>query len=201
MIQTVITHYNSILSSMPFFSNVYGLAELKTDNTMKQPVIRVGNKLERIKLNTAGTTYFRKRQDVSINQSESQVSCDTVYQFTIPLRLLATTKRNTFPSNTAYSSEQLSATLIKALSFKNGQLKNDIGAVSIVSSASLYSTDTQKIISEEYTGNNRDDFNHEDIVVAINIDLIINTYQNCIEDVCDYIPRFCLQLESYVALP
>ncbi len=202
MIETIIQYYTNIIGAMPYFSNVYGLVELKESSGITRPVQRVGKKMWPVKLNTTGTSYFRKRSDVTIDESVSQVSCNVLYSFTIPLRLIAIVKRANFPMDNEFSADKLAATLIKGLTFKNGDLKKQIGAVSVVGSAKLYSTDTQQIMKDELTGfDSRSDFNHDDIIVGINIDLTITTYKRCIIDPCDYLPRFCLQLESYVALP
>ncbi len=201
MIQEVIEYYNAVLGAMPYFSNVYGISEPKTAKDIKRPVIYVDGNYEDIKLNTKGTSYFRKRSDVTITESVSQVSCRIIYSFTVPLLLFAVTKRDNFPANNSYSADRLAATLIKGLTFKNGNLKQQIGAASVTSKASLYSTDSQRIISEEFSNLGRNDFNHKDLVVGVNIDLVISSYTDCLIDPCDYIPKFCLQLESYVALP
>lgn len=201
MIQEVIEYYNDIIGAMPYFSNVYGISELKTAREITRPVQYTGGDYENLKLNTKGTTYFRKRSDVNISEAQSQISCKTVYSFNVPLLLFALTKRENFPANNAYSADRLAASLIKGLTFRNGGLKQSLGAVSVTSKASLYSTDSQRIIREEFAGLSRNDFNHEDIIVGISIDLNITSYNDCLIDPCDYVPRFCLQLESYVALP
>lgn len=201
MIQQVIEYYNTVLESMPYFSNVYGIAESKLAKGVTRPVVFIDGAYHNVKFNTKGTTYFRKRADVTITETQSQISCNIVYSFNVPLVLFALVKRENFPADNAYSSDRLAASLIKALTFKNGNLKQQIGANSVISKASLYSTNSQKILSEELIGVDRNDFNHGDIIVGINIDLVISSYQNCLVDPCEYVPRFCLQLESYVALP
>lgn len=188
MIKEVIEYYNLLIGQMPYFSNIYGLAEIKTAKDVSRPVIYSGVDYENLKFNTKGTTYFRKRADVSITETTNQISCSIVYVFNIPLRLTAVTKREDFPSDDSYSADRLASGLIKELTFKNGALKQQIGAVSVTSKSSGYSTNSQDIIQSELNGLRRNDFNHEDIVVGINIDLVVTSYTNCLQHPCEYTP-------------
>lgn len=185
MIQEVIKYYNTLLSAMPYFSNVYGISELKTAKGVTRPVTYTSGRYENLALNTKGTTYFRKRSDVIIQDADSSVSCSKAYSFTVPLLLFALTKRQDFPSSDAYSPDRLAAAIIRLISFKNGALKKTIGAISVSSSASGYSTNSQAIIQQEFAGLDRNDFNHDDIIISINVDLNIVSYRDCLIDPCD----------------
>lgn len=207
----IIGHINSIIDGMPYFSQVYGICELKTHTyngtSITQPVYYDPNaaknsKYQKLDLNQLGFTYWRQTANVSIADSSTFVSGRREYEITIPLRLFAITKRSEFPSDDAYSPHRLAATLLKAATIKGGKtLKNDLKVRKLSTIGSVYSTDSQQIISEEFTGISWSDFKQADLAVAVDIDVIAIQQNQCIIDPCEYVPSFCLQLESYVALP
>ena len=202
MIAAIIDHMNGILSGMPFFSENYGICELKRNGKdVIQPVQYIGGKWQIIPTNKYGLTYFRKTSNVAIEPVQSFSQCDVDYQSTFNLRLFCMTKRSQFPSDDAYSGDRLASTILKGLAMTGGDLKRQIKARHLSIRPSLYSTDTEAIINQEFAGLNLNDFKHTDLVIAVDVNVVIIQRQPCIEDACDYEPRFCLQLEKYVALP
>lgn len=202
MIEPIINSYVTTLSAMPYFTEVHGLTELKEDNRGQiRPVVYGDGKWNQIRFNQLGVAYIRKRQATEIVRQSSQRACTPIFRFTSRLRVFAITKRETFPSDNAYSAERFASTIIRALTFDNGPLVAQVGATRILSEASLYSTDSQQVKQDELSGLARLDFNFDDLVVAIDVNLEVDSFRDCLIDPCDYDPRFCLQLESYVALP
>ncbi len=202
MISEVITHLNSIIEGMPYFSTSYGVCEIKSKNKgVKQPVYYSDSKYHAVKPQGLGLTYWRKRDNVSMTEDEAFTSCGLESTFAYRYRLFALTSRELFPSDDSFSPDRLSDTLIKALSLNGGDLKRTIGARALKVFASLYSTDSESILSSEFEGIKPADFRKCDLVVALDIDIDIRKDINCIEEACNYTPKFCLQLENYVALP
>lgn len=202
MISEVIQHLNAILSGMPYFTEVYGLSELKRNKKdVIVPVHYVDGKWEALKTNKYGMTYWRKTGDVPISGVESYSQCGNDYEFNYPLRLFCMTKRSQFPSNDAYSGDRLASTIMKAITMEGGDLKRTIGARKLSIAPTIYSTKSESILQQEFSGLNISDYKHIDLVIALDVDVNITMPKPCIEDPCDYVPQFCLLLEQYVALP
>ena len=202
MIATIIEHMNAILSGMPYFSENYGICELKPNGkNVIQPVQYINGKWSAIPTNKYGLTYFRKASDVNIEAVESFSQCDNDYESTFNLRLFCMTKRSQFPNDDAYSGDRLAATILKGLAMTGGDLKRQIKARHLSIRPSLYSTDTTSIINQEFSGLSISDFKHVDLVIALDVDVTIIQRQPCIDDACEYTPHFCLQLETKLALP
>lgn len=205
-IQDPIEYMIAQLEAMPFFTTVYGLSELLDNGQGKIVPVHFPNgstKPENIKINKLGAAYFRKRDNIGIaeNQNQNFQSCSTLYTYTVPLRLIAITKREYFPSNNAYSADRLASTIIKAITTENGQLKRDMNVQRVTIRARKYSTDIRTVKNQEFQGVDNPQFNLEDIAVALDVDVRIDAYAQCLEEACSYIPKFYLQLESYIALP
>lgn len=201
MISEVITYLNTVLDGMPYFSTNYGMCELKKNKGVTQPIYYVGSKYDFVKPQGLGLTYWRKRDDVNMASTESYVSCGNESVFTYRYRLFAMTSRELFPADDAFSPDRFADTILKGITLNGGNLKRSIGARSLKVFGSLYSTDTEKILSNEFTGTSVKDFRFCDLVISMDVDIEIRKDINCIEEACDYVPRFCLQLENYVALP
>jgi len=204
MIDGIITYYDTVLSGMPYFDQTYGLCELRPREAGKlQPVFFNGSEHVPVRFNGLGLAYIRKVGNVTMTRLPSMVSNKPWYRYTVPLRVFALTKRSTFPSDNSYSADRLAATLIRQLTFRNrNDVLTQLGASAIESAASLYSTDSRQLITEELQGVSNIDFNtFRDIICAVNLNVVVDTYNDCIIEPCDYTPRFCLQLEQYVALP
>lgn len=205
MIAEVIQHIDAVLDGMPFFSENYGFCELKTKTTkggqITQPIRYVGGKHGYLDLNQLGFTYWRQTGNITIDDNPTFVSGKVEYETTAAMRLFAMTKRSEFPENDAYSAHRLAATLIKALTIKGGKtLKDPIQVRKLKSVASLYSTNSEQILQQEFTGIPQSDFKKYDLVVAIDVNLIFVQQADCIIDACNYTPTFCLQLEDYIAI-
>jgi len=203
MIDGIVNVYRTTLAGMPYFSDVYGLCELRPGAPGKvQPVFYDGTSHTAVVFGRLGTAYIRKVGDVSMQRLPSMVSGKPWYRYTVPLRVFALSKRSTFPSDDTYSADRLAATLIRNLTFRNrADVLTTLGAAAIESAATLYSTNSRQLISEELSGVTNIDFNtFRDIVCAVNINAVVDTYNDCIIEPCDYTPKFCLQLEKFVAL-
>lgn len=202
MIAEVIEHMNNVLGGMPYFTENFGICELKPNGKgVTQPAQYVNGKWQQIPLNKYGLTYWRKTGNVNIEGVESFSQCDVDYESTFNLRLFCMTKRSQFPNDDAYSGDRLAATILKGIALTGGALKRQINARQLSIRPSLYSTDTPAIINQEFNGIPQADFNHVDLVIAIDVNVIIIKRQPCIEDPCDYTPTFCLKLETKIALP
>lgn len=203
MIKTVIEHINAKIAAMPYFTNVYGLCEQRSfvrqsDKTV--PARYVDGNWNAINLSEYGAAYWRKLSDVTIDEVENYASCDVDYETTFPLRLFCLTKRSEFPDDDAYSVERLASTIIKGITETGGDLKRNIGARQLTVRATTYSTDTDQIFSEEFTGAKRTDFKSWDLVIALDVNIKIIKSTQCMDDACDYLPSFCLRLETKVAI-
>lgn len=205
-IQDPIEYMIAHLEAMPFFTTVYGLSELLDNGKGKIVPVHFPNgaiKPKEIKINKLGAAYFRKRERIGITENKSQnfQACATLYTYTVPLRLVAITKREYFPLNNAYSADRLASTIVKAITTENGQLKRDMNVQRVTIRARTYSTDIRTVKNEEFQGIENPQFNLEDIAVALDVDVRIDAYAQCLEEACSYLPKFYLQLESYIALP
>jgi hypothetical protein len=191
MLDPIIDYMRTTIEAMPYFTEVYGLTELRSDKGQLRPVHYVGGKYKRVRFNQFGLAYFRKRSSVSISEEVARTSCQIRYEFDAPLRLFAVTKRKDFPANDALAADRFAATLIRTLSFTNPvNLRTLVRAERISSKASLYTTDAEQLIQEELSGIEKASFNYDDLVVAIDIDLQVITYNECLIDPCEYVPRF-----------
>lgn len=203
MIEPVIDFYIQTLQGMPYFEDVYGLCEMKDNGKgVVMPVFYDGSKWKPVKYNKAGVAYMRQRSAVRIEQGNSMRSHEPMQVFTVDLRVVALTKRKTFPNDDELSAHRLANTIVKAFTFDNPHpLRIQAKAAKLKSAARLYTTDSRVVKNEELQNLETKDFSYDDIAVAVDIELIVTTYNQCIVDPCDYLPRFCLQLENYVALP
>jgi len=205
-IQDAIEHLIAKIEPMPYFGIVYGLCE-QLDNGQGRIVPAWFEpdslKPNEVKINNKGTVYFRKRTDITITENTDQnyVSCDTLYDIVVPLRMIAITKRKYFPVNNAYSSDRLASELIKAVTVQNSALKDEMNVKKASIRARTYSTSIRTIKNDEFQGIENAQFNMEDIACGIDVDIVIEAYSDCFETACEYVPNFCLQLENYVALP
>ena len=201
MIEQVLIYFNTILAGYNLFTANYGMCELKNDGKGKVvPVFYNNGKWYPVTFNRAGISYYRKRTDVDISDVDSVASCQIIQQFQYPLMLVCVVRRDLTPTNSIFTPDQLAAQLVKDLTFTGGDLKRQIKATQLIVRTTVYSTNSEQILQEELSGLSNVDFSRYDLAIALQINVTINTKIECIDDVCDSVPRFCLQLESYVAL-
>lgn len=202
MIEQVLTYFNTILAGYKLFTANYGMCELKsTGDGVKVPVYYQGGKWHSVKFNRAGISYYRKRNDVAISDIDSVASCQIIQQFQYPLMLVCVVRRDLTPTDSVFTPDELAAQLVKDLTFTGGDLKRQIKATQLTVRTTIYSTNSEQILQEELSGVSNIDFSRYDLAIALQINVTINTKIDCIDDICESVPRFCLQLESYVALP
>jgi len=185
MIEQVITYINTQLATLPFFTENYGLSELKEDNGVRQPVRIIGGVPARLKLNKFGITYIRKTGPVRSSKAvDAYKACSDLIQSVYPITIFALTKRKDFPIETAFASDMLATEIYKLATLTGGPLKNTIGAKALSITPTGYDSDTEAILNREFSNIRPSDFNYSDIVISVSFDITITADLSCIAPIC-----------------
>lgn len=191
MIKQTIEFINCQLSSLGYFEKVYSLCEIITKGDKTFPA-QYNSNGEYLQINNFdkynGVSYVRKDGDVSISEADDTLrSCNNLSNVSIPLKIVSIIPRKKIDIDNNFSEEIVAQTLIKSLITKSGDFKTLLSARSAKILVSSYSTDSVKILSEEYSGLSKKDVNYKYIYLSLSINANAFISNEClIQDCYDY---------------
>lgn len=171
------------------YGNVHCLAEIITDGAgKKQPKIydKEGQLLNASDFdNYDGLAYFRHDGDLSIQHvaiKEITSSCSEALLFEYPMKFVGGVRKNKFQDN-AFTDDAIILNLIALLDKKH--IIDISGNIAYEVVVNHTSTDSVKIISEEYSGFNFKDFNYNLSYIAVYFTLRIGVDKRCLPECVD----------------
>lgn len=187
MISNVIDILNSRVALSGLTQKRFGLCELVTDangQTSPKEYCSNGEWLEVSRFDhNAGTSYWRKAGDISMNEVPGSVSCDRFIEFAIPLYLVVAVRKSVLNDN-QYTPDAIATTLISDLVGNSTTLKSEVGARRAAVSVTGYDTDAESVMAREYNevdaARLRTDYAH----ISINVSVAISIKSDCIPNEC-----------------
>ena len=179
----VIDHLNQQIGDDVYTERLC-LAEKIQKGEQQFPAVRNGNDFDKIDLDKKdGIGYWRKIADVTLDKADSIYSCGISYTTSIPLRFVGFVKREKLPSPDQYTDDKLCQTIISRITTNSNLLRSALKAQKVEVLARSYTTDTEKIVREEYEEvqfKPRYAYSY----IAIDVQLTITTSNNCIPGLC-----------------
>lgn len=187
MINHVIDILNTRLRLSGLISQQFGLTELVTDaNGQTSPKEYCGNgqwnevsKFDHY----SGTSYWRKNGDISMSETNGFIACDRFIDFSIPLFLVLVVRKSVMNDN-QYTPDNIATVITSDLVGNSATLKSAITARRASISVIGYDTDSEAIMSREYSNVEatrlRTDYAH----ISLNIVVNISIKSTCIPNDC-----------------
>lgn len=190
MLEIIICYLIAKLKPTNYFETLFPLAELirtsgKSDAF--RPVVYLANGQAKdisVYDHFNGVCYFRetgKETSEEINKG----NCRTELQIQHPLRLVGCVPKSKLTKDDNYSDDRIANSLRKVLTENGGLLKNYLKANSLSISVSSISKNHREILSEEYPGTEFKDINLNYSLVAIDFNVTVAIYADCIESECN----------------
>ena len=193
MIKDIIEHINDQLAETDYFQKQFELCELikRSDGQVSpKQYCSKGEWKEVSNFDSYhGVSYWRKNGDVSVatlDPASTLIPCDVYNKFSIPLKLIAVIPRHRLKYDDAYSDDRTVQSLIEKLYTDTSTLGLAIQAQLVEIFVDSYSTDNQKIITQEYSQINPVDINYNFIYLSIDLRVDVTINQSCIETECEY---------------
>lgn len=189
MIPVIVNNLGEKITATKIYSRVICFAEMSIDGEGKmQPKAYTGaGQLQNVSDfdNVAGVAYFRKNGKINMQRStdtENMItSCDEMLQLTIPLRFVGMVPKKLFTDD-SFTDDRIALQIIKALEEKHAAIISELDARSVSIEVLEYDTDSISILSEEYRGIERKDFNYNMSYIAINFQAVVLISKECFED-------------------
>ncbi len=184
MLSDVILYLNNRIESLGYFNKIFCLAEkIEREGRVYPAIYNTNNEYLEINLDEFGSVcYWRKNGDVSFSEQQSETSIGTQYTSTIPLKLLCFIKKED-STNDQYLSDNLSNSIISALTINSSVLKQILKAKRATVKATKYVTDHISVGNEEYD-NIKFESRYTHAYFSIDFELTILTNSNCYSDLC-----------------
>jgi hypothetical protein len=172
----IIDHINSKIEEIGLFPFRFGLCERIKELERVFPAEYCKGEYKQVSdFDKGGTVYHRLTGDISSSEAdeESSVSCDPFIERTYPMRTVGAVKKGN------YTDLEIAEFIAKKISFINNKaLRAALSADSVSVEVNGFSTDRDKIWSEEYTGVEMK-MPYEYAYVAIDYDIIITGNNSC----------------------
>lgn len=187
MINYVIDILNTRIGLSGLVSQKFGLTELVTDsNGQTSPKEYCGNgqwnEVSKFD-NNSGTSYWRKNGDISMSETNGFIACDRFIDFSIPLFLVLVVRKSVMNDN-QYTPDNIATVITSDLVGNSATLKSAITARRASISVISYDTDSEAIMSREYSNVEatrlRTDYAH----ISLNIVVNISIKSTCIPNDC-----------------
>ena len=190
MIKPTVEFINCQLFSLGYFEKVYSLCEIITKGDKTFPA-QYNSKGEYLQINNFdkynGVSYIRKDGDISISEADDNLrACNNISNVSIPLKIVAIIPRKKIDIDNNFSEELVAQTIIKSLITKSADFKISLSARSAKILVSSYSTDSIKILSEEYSGLSKKDVNYKYIYLSLSINMNAIVSNECLVQDCGY---------------
>lgn len=188
MIPVIVNNLGAKITATKIYSRVICFAEMTIDGEGKmQPKAYLSTgQFQNVSDfdNTAGVAYFRKNGKIGfqrITDGETQrTSCDEMLQLNIPLRFVGMVAKNLFTDD-AFTDDRIALSVIKALEEKHAAIITELEARSVSIEVLDYDTDSINILSEEYKGIERKDFNYNMSYIAVNFQAVVLISKECFD--------------------
>lgn len=188
MIPVIVNNLGAKITATKIYSRVICFAEMSIDGEGKvQPKAYTSTgQLQNVSDfdNTAGVAYFRKNGKIGmqrVTDTESiRTACEEMIQLNIPLRFVGMVPKKLFTDD-AFTDDRIAFDVIKALEEKHAAIITDLDARSVSIEVLEYDTDSINILSEEYRGIERKDFNYNMSYIAINFQAVILISKECFD--------------------
>lgn len=186
MIPVIVNNLGAKITATKIYSRVICFAEMTVDGEGKmQPKAYISTgQLQNVSDfdNVAGIAYFRKNGKIGlqrITDTESiRTSCDEMIQLNIPLRFVGMVPKKLFTDD-AFTDDRIAPAVIKVLEEKHAAIITELDARSVSIEVLDYDTDSISILSEEYRGIERKDFNYSMSYIAINFQAVVLISKEC----------------------
>lgn len=141
--------------------------------------------------NFAGVGYFRIKEPVTIEESESPTP-KPVHDFKYSLRLVGCIKKSVIGRDDPYSCDTLCLTLTKDLEAANRFIMQEVSARRGSVEVTSYQTVASEVVKEEFSGvENFKSVPFDYCLVSLDITVTINTTKECINNNCQ---SYCNEL-------
>lgn len=188
MIEDVIEHLNTNISTLNCFAQISGLCEWATEakaegEEMKYPVIYKGK--DSLRFITTfdfrnGAFFHIKNGQTDIENLESPRVENDYLQYTTPMKAYAIIRRSVI-DDTEYSHEKLANNIIHQINAKNiNSLKALIGVNKVDVFVTDYSTDKEEI--SDVFQNVEIQFRHDLTLVSVEYNIILQGYAQCFQN-------------------
>ncbi|MFI5404901.1 MAG: hypothetical protein ACHQ1D_00160 [Nitrososphaerales archaeon] len=132
-----------------------------------------------------GVSYIRKDGDVSISDFDDTLrACTNLSNVTIPLKIVAIIPRKKIDIDNNFSEDIVAQTIIKSLVTKSTDFKLSLSARSAKLLVTGYSTDSIKILSEEYSGLSKKDINYKFVYISLDVEINAVVSNECLVQDC-----------------
>lgn len=188
MIPVIVNNLGAKITATKIYSRVICFAEMTIDGEGKmQPKAYLSTgQLQNVSDfdNVAGVAYFRKNGKVGfqrITDAETQrTSCEEILQLNIPLRFVGMVAKNLFTDD-AFTDDRIALDIIKTLEEKHAAIITELDARQVSIEVIDYDTDSINILSEEYKGIERKDFNYNMSYIAVNFQAVVLISKECFD--------------------
>lgn len=188
MLSNIIDILNLRLKTTGYFSNVYGICELKDIDGVTRPLMYLSNgEYKNISDfdQDNGSSYWRLNGRMSITDGISNVSNAKMLKITTPLKLVACVLRERMTVDNSYNNEIFARSLFSILDTNlKGELKNSIGSTNILFNLKSIELNDREIFKTEFAGSNKKSLAPKFVFVSLEIDLIVDINQSCILNEC-----------------
>lgn len=186
MLAEIIEYLNVKITDTGYINDVFCLAEKIEANGQQYPAVyNNNNEYSQIDLDLNGSlSYWRKSGDVNITDEENTTSaCAIQYKTTIPLKLVCFVKKENAHNYSTFS-DVMAQNLIGVLTTNSAVLNATAKAKRATLIATGYSTDSKKIIADEY---DKVDWKprYEYAYFSIDFNLVLITNSNCYQTFCE----------------
>lgn len=189
MLDKIIDSLNTDLKSLGYFNKQYCLCEKIKQGDKQYPATQKG-KSEWVQVSAfdkhEGTSYWRKRGNVSINESEVQVIPNQLFiDVTYPLYLIVCVNKKKLNDISAYADEKIAIDIYKVLTTdSNSTLRANLSAFRASVKVTEYNTIGHEVFEQEYDGVSDVDVNYDYSYISLNVDVVVTIRQSCLETEC-----------------
>jgi hypothetical protein len=178
MVNKVVDSINLSLKELKFFTKVYGICEIITDQEKYFPAYYSNKKYTSVLDSQNSFCYHRLNGSISITNAESETtSCGSQSTKRYPMRLVFIIKKDLCNYGVQFESDILN-TIEKAISFQsNALLQQDLGAVNVSVSLTSSTFERDVLSNSEFRRTNK--VGYEYVFMAIDYSIEVISELNC----------------------
>jgi len=188
MIDTIVNGLGEKITATKIYSRVICFAEMSIDGEGKvQPKAYIGKgQLQNVSDfdNAQGVCYFRKNGKISLaretDDDKQRTACEHLLQISVPLRFVGMIQKNVFKDD-AFTDDRIAFDIVRALEESHSTIISGLDARSMSVEIQDIDTDSINILSEEYKGIERKDFNYSMSYIAINFNVSVLMSKECFD--------------------
>lgn len=187
MIMDIAEYFDAKLA--PFVDKFYPLVKTLTNGDKTFPAYYTGrNNYTQIKIdNFNGVAYLRQHADPVANSNDGNelVACRTELNIVYPIKLVFAIPRTKLKNDDEFAEDNLVGDLIRVIASKNSSIKAGLKATRVSVIPGSWSTDAAKVWNEETSGTGTVDINYKLIYGAIDFNVTVDIYADCIKQSCE----------------